>query len=475
MAWHKTYQERVLGPDFVFAGRFLRHHFIDVMTAHLAAVAKLPHLQAPADQAAVLRLRAALLALHERPAPEREDDVPDLYFALQRELEESVGDSVALVRVGLSRNDLDMTVYKMRGRELLLETGERLNALRRAVLSLAQQHTATVLIAQTHHQPGQPTTLAHYLSAVADLFARDAERLEQAYARLNRSPLGAAALAGSSHPLDRELTASLLGFAGPVANTYDAVAAADWQVDLVSVAQSVALNASRLVCDLLGWSSVGWFRVDDSLVQGSSIMPQKRNPVALEHARTRFSRALGAAGMVLYSSHNIPFADLNDFGPDVQGALQAQHLQLVGGLELLTACLSGGGFDLARLEAVAAASDTTATELADALAREAGLSFPRAHAVAAALVKHMTAAGRPFTEATPADLAAVGGPSLSAAALRAAIDPRAFVAQRAGLGMPAPAVMAGRVAEQLAQVADDAARLQATAAAVTSARTSLRT
>lgn len=448
MAWHRTYQERVLGPDFVFAGRFLRHHFIDAMTAHLEAVARLPSLRSEPDQAAVRQLRRELIALHDRPLPEREQDVPDLYFALQRELEERLGAAVALVRIGLSRNDLDMTVYKMRARALLLETGRLLASVRRAVLGLASRHLETVLIAQTHHQPGQPTTVAHYLSAAGDLLERDSERLEQTYVRHNRSPLGAAALAGSSHPLDRELTARLLGFDGPVANTYDAVAAADWQVDVVSVSQSVALNASRLVCDLLAWSSLGWFRLDDSLVQGSSIMPQKRNPVALEHARTRFSRALGAAGMVLYSSHNIPYADLNDFGPDVQGALQAQHLQLSGGLELLEACLSGGEFDRATLAAAAATSDTTATELADILAREEGLPFPRAHAVAAALVRRLAAEGRAFTTATPEDLAAVGGPTVSAEVLAGALDPASFVARRRGIGMPAAAVMGARLEAQ---------------------------
>src|SRR5690606_9462915 len=290
-------------------------------------------------------------------------------------------------------NDLDMTVYKMRARELLLATGERLVGLRAALLDRAEQHLGTVLIAQTHHQPGQPTTVAHYLTAVEAPLARNSQRLAQAYARLNRSPLGAAALAGSSHPLDRELTARLLAFDGPVMNTYDAVASSDWEADVVTVTQLIALDMSRFVCDLLAWASSGLYRLGDSLVQGSSIMPQKRNPVSLEHARTRFSRALGAAGMVLYSSHNIPFTDLNDFGPDVQGALQAQHAQLEGGLALLHACIEDGDFDRDALRAAAAATDTTATELADVLARDACLSFPAAHAVVGRLVRRMHTEG----------------------------------------------------------------------------------
>jgi len=332
-----------------------------------------------------------------------------------------------------------------------------------------------VLIAQTHHQPGQPTTVAHYLTAVEALLARDSERLLGAYARLNRCPLGAAALAGSSHPLDRDLTASLLGFDEPVENTYDAVASSDWEVEVVGVAQSVAVNLSRFVCDLLGWAGAGWFRLPDDLVQGSSIMPQKRNPVALEHARTRFSRALGAAQMVLYSSHNIPYADLNDFGPDVQGALQMQHVQLEGGIELLLACLRGGDFEAGRLAAAAASTDTTATELADELVRAHGMAFPDAHALVARLVARLQAAGRPLTQATVDDVRALGGPELTAEALGNALDPAAFVTRRDGPGGPAPAAVRGQLERARERAERDLADLEGRKRQLSGAHDTLRT
>ncbi|HZJ10492.1 MAG TPA: lyase family protein, partial [Trueperaceae bacterium] len=369
----------MLAPDYHFAVRRLRHHFIDAMTAHLDAVLDMPAFADPADQTRGAALRAATVGLHEVDAPDQDEDVPDLYFALQRELERDHGETVGLIRVGLSRNDLDMTVYKMHGRELLLTQARSLLGLRRSLLNRAEMHLETVIIANTHHQPGQPTTVAHYLAAVEAQVARDHERLVQALERLNRCPLGAAALAGTSHPLDRQRTASVLGFDGPVENTYDAVASADWELDLAAVASSIALGLGRFVVDLLGWASHGWYRLDDGLVQGSSIMPQKRNPVALEHARTRLSRVVGSAGLVAFSHHNIPFADLNDFGPDIQGALLVQHRQLMGALELVVACLEHGEFDEDGLKKAAALTDTTATELADVLAREAGLSFPAAH------------------------------------------------------------------------------------------------
>jgi len=474
VSWHPAYRKQVLEPDFQHAATHLSHHFIDAMTAHLDTVMRLPAYAGEADQAAGAKVRAALVALHDAPRPEQADDVPDYYFALQRKLEAALGEAVGLVRVGLSRNDLDMTVYKMHGRASLLDTGERLLELRRLLIEKANAHVATVLIAQTHHQPGQPTTVAHYLGAVEDQLSRDSQRLEQAYTRMNTSPLGAAALAGSSHPLDREFTAARLGFDAPVGNTYDAVASADWQFDIVSLAQSVALGLGRFVNDLLSWAASGWYRLEDSLVQGSSIMPQKRNPVSLEHARTRFSRVLGAAGMVSYSHHNIPFTDLNDFGPDIQGALGLQHRQLVGALTLLDACLQHGDFDERKLAEAAARTDTTATELADVLARDHGLAFPHAHHVVATLVQRFNSEGRLLTSAAPADVEAAGGPLLSPEALTAALDPSGFVRRRNGLGMPAPEVMTIRLARATERLAADRQALRDRSEALARATAGLR-
>ncbi len=475
MPWHPSYRGRVLEPDYLFASRHLLPHFLHALCAHLTAVGRLPVAAGDGAQAEIGALHRALVALERAPLPAQEPDVPDAYFAIQRELEANLGPhTVSWLRIGLSRNDLDMTVYKMRARELLLATGEQLLALRRALLDKAAAHVDTVLIAQTHHQPGQPTTVAHYLAAVEALLARDTERLLGAYGRLNRCPLGAAALAGSSHPLDRELTASLLGFEGPVENTYDAVASSDWEAEVVSVSQSAALNLSRFVCDLLSWTAAGWFRLPDGLVQGSSIMPQKRNPVALEHARTRFSRALGAAQMVLYSSHNIPYADLNDFGPDVQGALQMQYVQLSGGVDLLLACLQGGDFDAGRLAAAAAVTDTTATELADELVRSAGMAFPDAHALVATLIVRLQETGRALAQASVSDVRALGGPEIAPEALASALDPAAFVRRRAGLGGPAPEAMVSQLAGSRQRVERDAGSLEGRKRELSGARDTLR-
>jgi argininosuccinate lyase len=456
--WHPAYTERVLEPDYGFASKYLFHHFVDALLAHVRAVRALEAFGG--RQADFDRLESALIALHDEEVPGYQAEVPDLYFAIHSRLERNLGEGVAgLVRLGLSRNDLDMTVYKMRAREVLLQLGELLCALRAEILAQVEQHVDTVLVAYTHHRPGQPTTVAHYLAAIENALARDVERLVQVYARLNTCPLGAAALAGSSYGLDRHATARRLGFAAPVSNTYDAVASSDWQVDIVAAAQSTALTLSRFVCDLLGWSSSEVFVLPDSLTQGSSIMPQKRNPVALEHARTRFSRALGASQMVLYSSHNIPYADLNDFGPDIQGALQALFLQLSGGLELLKACLSGGRFDAEVLARHALDTDTTATELADELVKQAGFSFPKAHALVGALVVALQRQGRALRQATVADLCELGGPAIDEAFLRAALEPLAFIRRRNGYGGPAPEVMHAHMTGAAARLDQDKAQL----------------
>lgn len=440
--WHEAYTTNVLMPDYRFATQHLSQHFLNAMTAHVLTVKRLDDAEVQAHQTDISRLLGALDRLRDETLPPYSTDIPDLYFAFNKKLEAELSEEVvSFLRMGLSRNDLDMTVYKMRTRELLLIVIEHLCRLRKEILRQATTHIDTVLIAQTHHQPGQPTTVAHYLAAIDNVLARDLARLFDTYKRLNICPLGAAALAGSSHALDRNYTAGLLGFDAPVSNTYDAVASADWQVEFVSSMQNIALSLSRFVHDLLNWASQGIYTLGDGLVQGSSIMPQKRNPVALEHARTRFSRALGSAQMVMYSSHNIPFADLNDFGPDIQGALVSLHLQLDGGLALLTASLEEGEFNRVKLAELARCSDTTATELADVLTRQYNMSFQKTHKLAGALVSMLCEQGRSLQDATTEDVLALGGPAIDAQVLKDALDPLTFVTRRSGVGGPAPEVV----------------------------------
>ena len=435
--FHRSYEERVLGPDHAFASHALYATFLDVLVAHVQAVRALPAATGHAD--AIDRLLDALLRQHDLAPPEKQPGIPDLYFGLQRRLEADVGgDVLAWLRLGLSRNDLDMTVYLVAARSKVLEVATSLLDLVDRAIALADEHAETVVIARTHHQPAQPITLGHRLAAYVAALLRDAARWWGALERLDRSPLGAAALAGSSHPLDRTAAAHALGFAEATSNTYDAVAAGDLQFEAAATASVTASTLSRITHDLLFEAERGTLVVADGLVQGSSIMPQKRNPVALEHARTRLSRVMGSAQRLAFLQHNIPFGDLNDVGTDAQESWHDTIDDLVAALDLLRAVLETARWNEVQLAEEVARSDVTATELADELVRRAGLGFPEAHAVAAALVARMAAAGRPFLEATPEDLEAAGGPRWDRATLATTVAPQEFVRRRSGLGGPAP-------------------------------------
>ena len=451
--WHRAYVDRVLRPDQGYAASHLQDAFLDVLTAHVRTIARLP--AAEGHGATLAALDAALQDQRTQPPPPFESGVPDLYFALQRRLEAKLGEeALGWLRLGLSRNDLDMTVYKVAARGRLLHLARRLGELQDALLTQAEAHVETVVIARTHHQPAQPSTLAHLLAAVAAGVARDQRRLLGVLERLDACPLGACALSGTSHPLDRAWSAAALGFTEPVQNAYDAVAASDWQLDLAALAQTLAVHRSRSVQLLMPWAESGALRLPDGLAQGSSIMPQKRNPVGLEHARTRLSRAAGAAQQLAFLSHNVPLADLNDGGTDAQEPLHDALEGLDAGLELLTAVVRESTWDTGLLAHEAAASDTTATELADELVRVAGLPFPLAHRRVAELVRRLAAEGRPLQRATPADLEAIGGPALDPETLAAALSPRAFVERRRGVGGPAPAVVQADLARMRREQAE---------------------
>jgi len=472
--WHRAYVEQVLAPDQRYAGRHLLATFLDVCTAHLRTVARLP--VAHEHRAQIAAVEAAIQRQRALPPPEPEPGVPDLYFALQKRIEAEVGEgALAWLRLGLSRNDLDMTAYMLAARIRLLAVAERWADLQEALLDQAEAHLETIVIARTHHQPAQPSTLAHLLAAAASVVARDHDRLLDVLRRSDRCPLGAAALTGSSHPLDRAWSAAALGFSGPVLNTYDAVASADWQMDVAALVQTAAVGLSRQVHDLLRAAEDGWLIVPDGLVQGSSIMPQKRNPVALEHARTRFSKAAGMTQQLAFASHNVPFADLNDTGTDAQEPLHGMLDALDAGLDLLVAVLRDARWDAGVLAAAADATDTTATELADELVRTAGLPFPEAHHVAASLVRRMADQRRPLQQATPDDLTAVGGPELPADALRTALSPTAFVRRRDGIGGPAPGAVREHLTRLRSGLAEYHVAVATTAARIDGALRALRT
>src|SRR5262249_17554 len=317
----------------------------------------------------------------------------DLFFYIERLIVQACGpggeDVAGRLHTARSRNDIDMTMYRMRQREFVLGLMTATFTLRRALLDLVDRHRETILAVHTHTQRAQPTTIAHYLLAVVEQLERDGARLKGAYDRTNRNPLGSCAITGTGFPIDRQLTSELLGFRAPPGNTYGSIATVDYLLESASAATVLLTGLGRFVQDLLLWSTAefSYLRLGDGYVQSSSIMPQKRNPVALEHARAIGSKALGQAMAIVTAVHNTPFGDIVDTEDDLQPLVFAMFRDPTPPLELVAAAMTTAEFDAAKLEARAGDGWTTLTELADTLVREHGLPFRAAHGISARLIK----------------------------------------------------------------------------------------
>ncbi|MCR4401489.1 MAG: argininosuccinate lyase [Firmicutes bacterium] len=447
-----VYVEAVLRPDFAFARERLLRYILEVDVAHVIMLMRCEIV--PAETArALLRVIGPMMESPEETAPAVYDPrFEDLFFMIEECVARDAGDEAAgSMHVALSRNDLDTAIFRMAARDRLIELGRRLDALRRTLLDVAERERATVMPAYTHNQQAQPTTFGHYLAAVEAVVARDGQRLIQAWPRTNLSPLGAAALAGTGFPVDREWISASLGFEGLVENTYDAVSSADYALELAGICSGTAGDLSRFVCDLMFWATneVGVLRLDDAFIQVSSIMPQKRNPVALEHTRALLGKAIAgeASGRLLL--HNVPFGDVNDAGVQLQPIVHEQCSRLREAVALLGEVLATMKVDQEVLKQRAIRSFATSTELADTLVRRDRLPFRLAHRVVSRLAARLSAAGRVWSELALSELeaevrAVTGGSqgtSLTSDELQAALDPLEFVARRRVPGGPAEAVL----------------------------------
>jgi argininosuccinate lyase len=284
----------------------------------------------------------------------------------------------------------------------------------------------------------------------------------------NQSPLGAAALTGTGFPIDRDLSARLLGFDAVMMSTYDSIAASDNLTDVNGSLSSLGITLSRFTHDMLFWATreSGAIRIDDSFIQISSIMPQKRNPVVLEHIRARISRMLGYSQGILLQCHNIPFGDTQDIEDEIFPQLFGSLETAVEILELYTAVIESLHVNISHLQQRASAGFTTVTELADALVREARLSFREAHQIVSALVSHALEndlAPDTLDAALLSEIAEVvtGEPlKLGDDVIRRALDSRHFVQQRQTLGGSAPKATAAVLEAQTKQLATDLSWIQ---------------
>jgi argininosuccinate lyase len=469
-----VYAETILGPQFRESQKWLFEPMLEASEAHLLM---LVHQQLmPAHQGA--RVAHALYELRtEGPdsfsyAPE----VEDLFFQMEARILETAGDEAGgNLHLARSRNDLDAAMARLTTRQLLLDTHVALEALRSTFLRLIGEHLRTLMPGHTHTQPAQPTTLAHYLASTAQALERDADRLHVALACTNRGPLGAAALTTSGFAIDRELTATLLGFDGIVINSYDAIGGVDYALESLNALSTCVLGLSRLIHDLLQWATreFGVLHIDPAFLQISSIMPQKRNPVVLEHLRARIGWVLGAANTAAALVHSAALGDTVDVEDEFYEPVFRTFEHGIHVLRLLNAALSSAQFDVERLAERAAQGFTTATELADTLVRRAGLSFRQAPAVvqlcgadsARVDVQLVAEAGRQ----------ALGRAiQLAPADLRLALDPWSFVEERVIPGGPAPWAMEAHLAIMHTRLEADIAWREARQTQIEAARTQRR-
>jgi argininosuccinate lyase len=415
-----------------------------------------------AEAAAILTTLDAIEAATDVAALAYTGEHEDFFFLVQSELERRLGvETAGKLHTGRSRNDIDHTVFKMALKERLAVLLAELLAAVAALLDTADANRATLVVAYTHGQPAQPTTYGHYLGAVVELLLRDVERLRQASRYPDLCSMGAAAITTSGFPLDRAAMAELLGFAEVQENAYGCIAANDYLTSVYGALRLLFVHLGRFVQDLNAWTGfeTGHLWVPDGYVQVSSIMPQKRNPVAVEHLRLLCSLAAGRAGATIDTLHNTPFTDVNDAEGEVQVAGYAAFEAGGRALRLLAGFIRAARVDEARVRRHIDESCITATELADSLVRAEGISFRQGHAIVARLVEGMLARGERFATVPYAAFAeafaAVAGrpPRLPEADLRRFTTPEHFVAVRTLPGGPAPAPLAASLTRYRAELA----------------------
>lgn len=452
---HPLYARHVLAHNFRDFQRFFLDDLLDVLAAHALMLGE-TGLLGPEELARVARAMEEVD--RERIRQQTYDgSTEDLFFYLDQQLERAAGEAAEKLRVARSRNDLDTTLYRIGLRRRLVHLAAAVAGLARTLLALAAQHRETVFPAHTHAQPAQPTTLAHVLLGASECLLRDLVRLRAAFATANRSPLGACAITTTGFPIDRRSTMRWLGFEGLQLNSYGAIAAVDYLAESLSAVSVSALSLGQFLQLLLDWSKpeAGFLRLGDAWVQISSIMPQKRNPVALEHARVLASRAFMESQAAMGCLHNAPFEDTvdreDDLMPLVFDALDSMEraLAVAGG------ALADASFDVERMRELSARRFITTTELADTLVRREGLSFKAAHELVAAAVRGAGSDSAAAIAAALEDAAQriLGRPlTIPRSELEAALDPWHFVAVRRVEGGPAPEAVAAQLEGQTAQL-----------------------
>jgi argininosuccinate lyase len=314
-------------------------------------------------------------------------ELEDIHMNVEARLGELIGPAAGRLHTARSRNDQVATDFRLYLRDRIDEIDRLLGAYQRVLAQKALDHAATVMPGFTHLQSAQPVTFGHHLLAYVEMAGRDRGRFADARARLNECPLGAAALAGTSFPLDRDTVAKALGFRRPMANSLDAVSDRDFVLETLSAAAIMAVHLSRFAEEIVLWTSplVGLLTLSDRFTTGSSIMPQKRNPDAAELVRAKAGRVVGALNALLMVMKGLPLAYQKDMQEDKDGTLEALAA-LTLSISAMTGMVQDMEPDKARMKKAAADGYATATDLADWLVRSLGLPFRDAHHITGRIV-----------------------------------------------------------------------------------------
>jgi argininosuccinate lyase len=418
--------------------------------AHAAMLAKVGVIDA-ADEAAIRDGLAVIAQEIEAGQFPFSDALEDIHMNIEARLSERIGEAGKRLHTGRSRNDQVATDFRLWVRDAIDGLAAQVADLMRALAERAAAHAADPMPGFTHLQTAQPVTFGHHLLAYVEMLDRDRGRLADCRRRLNESPLGAAALAGTSFPIDREMTAHALGFDRPAANSLDAVSDRDFALEFLAAAAISAMHLSRLAEEIVIWCSAPWafVRLSDAFTTGSSIMPQKRNPDAAELVRAKTGRITGALMALLTVMKGLPLAYAKDMQEDkepVFDAAGAWALSLVAAAGMVRDLTP----DTARMRALAGAGYATATDLADWLVRVARLPFRAAHHATGRLVALAEARGVDLAGLSIEEMRAVE-PGITADVF-SVLTVDASVASRTSYGGTAPenvARQAGRWLEAL--------------------------
>jgi argininosuccinate lyase len=444
----KTYRKMVLQPAYDEAKKHFLHSMIQIHAAHL----KMLEEQGIISESDAVKIGKAIHAL-DIDYYSTEDYNPhfeDLFFRIEHDLIEEVGDIAGNLHIARSRNDMGIAIYRMTLRKKLIELMSEMLAIQDALIVFAEAHVDTIMLGYTHTQQAQPTTLAHYVKAVIDKMGRDFKRVQAAYQTVNRSSMGAAALTTSGFNISRERMKDLLAFDEIIENAWDAVAGADYIMESASAVQISALNMGRTIQDFLTWATQEFdvFTLAEPYVQISSIMPQKRNPVSIEHMRSLLSTVVGDTNTVLTMVHNTPFGDIVDTEDDMQPFLWKSIDRLIGIYHLFGSVILTMEVNKEKLAKRAKKSFANVTELADTLVRTENISFRQSHHIVSNCVKALLASEEESLTKLTWQLANEQAKgilkkdlTISEIDFYAALDPEVFVNVRKVFGGPSPKTM----------------------------------